>query len=87
MTFASYGIWIASKPFMNRHLVGLAVFLIASVALVIVAVFLGRLWLVCTILVMAPIIGGVLATAFMRARGHEAEHHAPVDRHLHDTEP
>ncbi len=72
---------------MRRHAKGLAIYLVASLLLVVVAIYLKVLWLAVAVLLSAPVMGAILATAFMRARGHSPEHHPPIDRHLHDTRP
>lgn len=71
---------------MNRHFVGISVFLLVSVVLLASAVFFHWLWMIYAVLVAAPIVGAVMATAFMRAKGHSPEHHEPTDRYLNDVE-
>ncbi len=73
--------------FVNRHFLGLSIYLILSVGLVFLAVMLDWLWVAFAVLISAPVIGAVWATAFMRAKGHSPEHHPPGDRFVNDSDP
>ena len=72
---ATSGIRVASSGSVNRHFLGISVYLILSVGLVFLAVVLDWLWLAFAVLISAPVIGAVMATAFMRAKGRSPEHH------------
>jgi hypothetical protein len=78
---------VATRESVNRHFLGISVYLILAVGLVILAVVFDWLWLAFAVLISAPVIGAVMATAFLRAKGRSPEHHPPVDRYLNDREP
>ncbi|HET9956402.1 MAG TPA: hypothetical protein VFQ61_17960 [Polyangiaceae bacterium] len=80
------GMSLAAATGMNRHFLGISVFLLVSVTLLAAAVIFHWLWLIYAVLVAAPIMGAVMATAFMRPKGHPPEHHTSVDRYLNDTD-
>jgi multisubunit Na+/H+ antiporter MnhG subunit len=81
------GMHVASYPGVNRHFLGISVYLILAVGLVFLAVVMDWLWLAFAVLISAPVIGAVMATAFMRAKGRSPEHHPPVDRYVNDSDP
>jgi hypothetical protein len=81
------GTSVALNVLVNRHFLGLSIYLILSVGLVFLAVMLDWLWMAFAVLISAPVIGAVMATAFLRAKGRSPEHHPPVDRYLNDSDP
>ena len=78
---------VALNSSVNRHFLGISLYLILAVGLVFLVVMLEWLWLAFAVLISAPVLGAVWATAFLRAKGRSPEHHPPVDRYVNDSDP
>jgi len=72
---------------MHRHYKGIGIVLLVMAAAFVAALALGLEFVAYGVLIAGLVVLFLLSVAFMRPSGRTPEHHARVDKAIHDTNP